>query len=57
MLKHKISLFIITKILYYDLLILHVYNSFLFLKYTDYYNLIIIMITHQIQTVPTKKND
>ena len=28
--KHKISLFIITKILHYDLLILHVYKSFIF---------------------------
>ena len=30
MLKHKISLFIITKILHYDLLILNVYKSFIF---------------------------
>ena len=56
MLKHKISLFIITKILHYDNLIQHIYKPF-FLRYSDYYYLIIIMIIHQSQTVPTRKND
>ena len=31
-------------------------NHLFIFKYTDYYNLMIMMITHQSRTEPTKKN-